>query len=381
MATVLSPVYAATLADDVYAIKSVITREDFLEAYKLDMEIKQAKMATGVTGGYILNKPHVMAVFSAGKGTYNNQAFAAFKGTASLYDLMTDVNVGIGTSSTGLQVHQGFNRAFESVLTELKQFVAGLKGVTTIHCVGHSLGGAIATLAADWMKASSTVAQANLYTFGSPRVGLDLFSGKCTQRIGASNIYRAHHRTDPVPMLPTWPFFHVPDAGTDYLINSPVAVVPWEYHLMKHYISSAKAAATWQKLKSNRPQGYLKITVEQWLKSDGVVSLTANTLGLMEAALLYVLEKTANAAGILLVSSFSSSFTLLDRMAMLISNASKLSTEVSGWAWHLVKKMAALVGLTVQQGTNLTVEFIRKVFLLLHHRIADMVRKISDALD
>ncbi len=54
MALELSLKYAANLASDVYDVKSVITREDFLEDYKSDMEITSAKLPSGVTGGYIL---------------------------------------------------------------------------------------------------------------------------------------------------------------------------------------------------------------------------------------------------------------------------------------------------------------------------------------
>jgi hypothetical protein len=301
-------------------------------------------------------------------------------GTASLYDALTDVNVGVTNGHTGAPVHQGFYRAFDSVLPELSQFVAGLKGVTTVHCVGHSLGGAVATLAADWLRARSLVAQARLYTFGSPRVGLWRFAETSTQRVESTHIFRVHHQTDPIPMVPTWPFFHVPSSGLDYLIQSPVAAVPWEYHFMRHYMRSAEAAGSWQKIQTNRPQGYGQIAIEKWLKSDGAVTLTANTLGLLGAALQYVVEKAAQATGIAVVGSFSTAFTLMDRMAMLLARAEKLAVDTSTWVRHLVSKMAALAGLAMKAGAELTIEFIRQVFLKLHQCIADMVRSISREL-
>jgi len=380
MTQVLSPAYAANLANDVYGIKSAVTRDDFLDLYKSDMDITTAKMASAVTGLYVLNKPHVMAILSTGKGRYQGHAFAAFMGTVTLYDALTDLNVGVTTGHTGSHVHQGFHRAFDSVLFELKQFVAGLKGVTVVHCVGHSLGGAIATLAADWLRASSSTARANLYTFGCPRVGLSMFASKCTARVQAGNIFRAHHDTDPVPMLPTWPFFHVPVSEVDYLIASPVAAVLYENHFMRHYIRSAEAAPCWAQIQSNRPKGHGQLAIENWLKSDGALSLTANTLSLFDAALQYVLEKAAHATGIAVVLVFSTSFTLLDRMAMLLAKARKLADDTSIWVQHLVRRMAALVGVTITSGVTLTHEFIRLIFLKLHQRIADMVRSISRAL-
>lgn len=380
MALVLAPQYASLLAQNVYGIAKVDGQDLFFDIYKNDMDVARAKMALAVTGGYILNKPHAMAVFSAGKGAYQGQAFAAFMGTASLYDALTDMNTGVITGHTGQAVHQGFYRAFGSMLGEFKAFVAGLRNVNVVHCVGHSLGGAVATLAADWLRASDRVARANLYTFGSPRVGLSMFSAKCTERVVAGNVYRAHHQTDPIPMLPTWPFFHVPDAGLGYLIASPVAARPWEYHLMAHYIRSTEAAVSWEKIAGNRPPGYGHAAIQAWLKSDGPVALTANTLSLLGAALQYVMEKAALATGIALVSGFATSFTLLDRMAYILAKAEKLAVETSVWVAHLVRKMAALAGLVLKIGVSLSVEFIRMVFLSLHQRITDMVRQISKSI-
>lgn len=125
MSSTLSPVFAANFAADVYDVKSSITREDFVADYQQDMELPASSMSTGKTGGYVLNKRHVMAVFSAGKGSYKGAAFVAIKGTASLYDALTDLNAGIKTSHTGCAVHQGFHFAFDSILTELKEFSAG----------------------------------------------------------------------------------------------------------------------------------------------------------------------------------------------------------------------------------------------------------------
>ena len=71
----LTPGYAANLASDIYDIKSVITREDFIEDYKSDIDISNNSMMSGVTGGYIIKKTHIMAVIASGRGKYKGQAF------------------------------------------------------------------------------------------------------------------------------------------------------------------------------------------------------------------------------------------------------------------------------------------------------------------
>lgn len=370
----LSPLFAAGIASNVYLVKDADGRDLFTLKYKNDLVMNDRSLISGTTGALtVLKKAQVLAVFAVGKGAYEGQAIVAFKGTESLYDALTDVNTGVKTSHTGCRVHQGFHYAFDSVLTELRRFIGGLKGVHTIQCVGHSLGGAIATLAADWIRASGASATVKLYTFGSPRVGLDMFARKCTSRITAGNIYRVYHQTDPIPMVPTWPFYHVPTSSADYAIWSPIGV-PGEYHLMKHYISSVEVAGSWEVMKKNRPQGFVDATIEEWLKSDGVLPFTANTLELLSAALYYVLKKATNAAGILIISGGgATTFTLLDRMAILLAKATNVSVDASSWVYHLVKKMAALIGFVVREGTSLTTELIRMVFLRLHRKIADLI--------
>jgi len=378
----LSPKFSAEIASNVYQIKDELSRRAFKAEYKKFFNMEESTMATGTTGAFvILKKPHVMGFFAKGIGEYQNQAFVAFKGTASLYDALTDGNTGIRASHTGCYVHQGFYYAFHSMIVELRNYLSGLKGVTAIHCIGHSLGGAVATLAADWIKSMGVAGQVNLYTFGSPRVGLEMFAKKCTARLVADNIYRVYHKTDPVPMVPTWPFSHVPTSDADYLINSPVSVPPWKYHFMEHYIKSVENAAGWASIKNNRPKGYGQIAIEKWLQSDGVVSFTANTLELLDAALLYVIEKVINATGIVLVTGFATTFTLLDRLAVFMAKAAKVTVKVSVWVFHLIRKMAALIGVVVKEGTDLTVEFIRMVFNRVYRRVAEMVWQVGRQID
>jgi hypothetical protein len=374
----LNPEFAAELASNVYLIKDDFSRKGFNLKYKDSFNMEEGSMVKGKTGGLVVvKKEHVMAFMSVGKGKYKGQAFVAIKGTASLYDALTDLNAGVRSSHTGFSVHQGFYYAFNSILFELRQFMSGLKGVSVVHCIGHSLGGAIATLAADWIKANSAVSTVKLYTFGSPRVGLENFTAKCTSRLVANNIYRVYHRTDPVPMVPTWPFFHVPNTELGYLVESSVSIKPWEYHLMKHYIRSAKNAGSWNSMARNRPVGHMDSAIERWLKSDGVISYAASTLDILNAAFMYVIKKVINLSGIAIVVGAAGTLTLLDRMAMFMAKAVKVSKDISIWVYHLVKKMAALIGIKIKKDVDLTVTFIRTIFIRLHRKIADMIWRIG----
>lgn len=67
-----------------------------------------------------------------------------------------------------------------------------------IIATGHSLGGAVATIAAaNLRKAGFAV---DIYTFGAPRAGNAAFANFVTQQAGAE--FRVTHDNDPVPRLP-----------------------------------------------------------------------------------------------------------------------------------------------------------------------------------
>jgi hypothetical protein len=63
---------------------------------------------------------------------------------------------------------------------------------------GHSLGGAVATLAAAQLRSEGWVV--SLYSYGAPRVGGRALSAFISGQAGGN--YRVTHRNDPVPNLP-----------------------------------------------------------------------------------------------------------------------------------------------------------------------------------
>ena len=85
--------------------------------------------------------------------------------------------------------------------------------------VGHSLGGAIADLAAADLRASGM--NVDLYTYGAPRVGGEVISSYISGsgQGGNGSTFRVTHFDDPVPKLPprSWGFA---DVGPEYWINA-----------------------------------------------------------------------------------------------------------------------------------------------------------------
>ncbi|MBY6211729.1 lipase family protein [Microbulbifer agarilyticus] len=376
----LTPELSANIANDIYLITNQNTRKLFFDLYADQFAFKDDANLQGKTGAFILlKKEQSLGLAATGIKQRKGEALIALKGTSNGYDGLTDLNAGLKQFNTGGFVHQGFYYAFQSFLPELDQFLANLPpDIHTVHCVGHSLGGALATLAADYLKAKSGCA-VNLYTFGSPRVGLSLFSDGALRRLGEKNIFRVYHRTDPVPMVPTWPFIHVPNGGLgDLLLNSSVALNPIEYHKMENYIGSLSGSEvkhSWELVRKKRPPAPITRSIESWLKSDGPLSLTLNTAWVAAEAVMWVLKKVVELTGIALVVGGGTTFTLLDQMAIFLKKAYDFGKKVSYWVTRLLVRLGKLIGITVSESVNITAALIRGIFIRMHSAVSELVMR------
>jgi len=103
-------------------------------------------------------------------------------------------------------VHAGFLKAYMEMHPQIMAFLEGKEHLPVI-CVGHSMGGGLATICARylvethgsprWPKENGMVA---LFTFGSPRVGNQAFKDALERRVMES--WRIVCEDDIVPSLP-----------------------------------------------------------------------------------------------------------------------------------------------------------------------------------
>ena len=131
--------------------------------------------------------------------SYDGHIILAFRGTEpkSIRDIRADANgVLIDCPMTKGLVHKGFNDAYELVANDIQNKInEEVHRDKSLFITGHSLGGALATIAAKRLHHKAGIAAC--YTFGSPRVGnKEWICGLKTP------IYRVVNAADAVTMLP-----------------------------------------------------------------------------------------------------------------------------------------------------------------------------------
>jgi hypothetical protein len=138
---------------------------------------------------------------------WNDSAvIVAFRGTQPNQpaDIWSDVDFVPIPWANGGKVHQGFAAALDDVWNEIAARLQALDG-RTVWFGGHSLGAALATLAADRFGPA-----AGVYTLGSPRVGDPEFVAGFNER-HARHSFRYVNHHDVVTHVPPsrWGFGHV----------------------------------------------------------------------------------------------------------------------------------------------------------------------------
>jgi pimeloyl-ACP methyl ester carboxylesterase len=144
----------------------------------------------------------------------------SFRGSTTIDAWIT--NFEFDTTDTdicsGCTAHHGF---WNSWVDARDRVTPAVKQASTtypnykISVVGHSLGGAIASLAAASLRNSGFAVA--LYNFGSPRIGGSKISTYITNQPGGN--FRVTHRNDPVPKLPllTMGYVHI---SPEYYIDN-----------------------------------------------------------------------------------------------------------------------------------------------------------------
>jgi hypothetical protein len=151
------------------------------------------------------------------------QGILAFRGTEprNVINWLTDASVRVEPVPGMGQIHGGFYRnvifIWHRIATAIEEAIDGaqLQPVDDLYITGHSLGAAMAVVAAAKIFGSERYREwkqrvRGIYTYGQPIVGDREFAGVCQQRFGKM-LFRHVYDRDLVPHLPptsTGPFVH-----------------------------------------------------------------------------------------------------------------------------------------------------------------------------
>ena len=131
-------------------------------------------------------------MISSGDTVGTSFAALVFRGTNALETWFSHLNTRQSGWSVGGAVHFGFKNEFYKIWNEVNDCLSEMPSKLPVFYAGHSLGGALATLAA------SRRPPAALYTFGSPRVG----DAEFVHSLRGVPVFRVVNNRDPVTLLP-----------------------------------------------------------------------------------------------------------------------------------------------------------------------------------
>lgn len=380
MAKELAPTDAAVLAEGVYTVNGDSERDlkAFLANKIFSSSAQRSQVMKSELGGRVFRAAKdSFGLCARGSGKFEGDLFLIFRGTTTANnkaDFVTDARCGLERSKTGFPVHIGFNHAFTSMLPEIHQYVTDSKSVGTVHCVGHSLGGAVACLAADWM-ASTFRYPVKLYTFGQPRTGLTMYSLFLTKKLGKNNMHRVFHTTDPVPMVPVFPYVHSPLPGYGRRVMSENPIHSGAAHRMALYADNM-CNKTWSDFSLAPPINSHEDAIKGWLKSKSQsFAMCPKSLEWLENALIWLVSKqlAGLAAGIQWAGM--GIHTFLDKVAWLLAKGIEVGEHCAEWVKLFLRKVSQVLGIKVPEGTTLSTAFLRFLLETLVKRANEMAMK------
>ncbi|MET1256285.1 lipase family protein [Aliikangiella maris] len=363
----LTPDEAASAAQAAYSFKTTSNISEVFKERSLKELFSSAEESSerfkGKSGAFGFKTLIGFGVIAMGVGRFENHALLACRGTKTFQDVLTDINPALRGTGSGSLVHSGFVRNFATFKDNIHRFITANRP-EVIHCVGHSLGGALATLSADSIIHSNQAKQTVLYTFGCPRVGTHGFASKLSSHslLGVNNIHRVYHSNDPVAMFPLWPFVHAPvPRGECYIGCEGFSLHPGK-HSMNVYESSVEGK-TWSDLR--RPHPTWNSRHQDWVEAmerSGNSGLSLAKLSILNVALNYMSRKVFKVTFTALQLGVMGVTTVLDQISYMLDKAANMSTENKGLVSKIVNFVLRICGQSARAIPTITIATIYHAF-------------------
>ncbi|MEU3022586.1 Mbeg1-like protein [Nocardiopsis alba] len=183
-------------------------------AYKDETEVEETARGWGFdrvrSFRMPLSRPFVLEDTQAYVMAGNDMIVIAFRGTEpeQVRDWLSDVNAPqVREHSCEGRVHWGFQRALDAVYSELTGTLREFRDSDqTVWVTGHSLGGALAMLAAARLHFADGVLADGVYTFGQPRT-CDPALARVYEQAFQGRMYRFVNNNDIVAQVPPEPLY------------------------------------------------------------------------------------------------------------------------------------------------------------------------------
>lgn len=178
-----------------------VYKEELLDPRKTEADFRMAFETRfgklGMSGFRFFRAP---GSFEAYGMTNANAMVITFRGTKEPEDFLTDANLDQVPLTPPLFAHAGFAASLDGAYTQILEF-ARTRGTRRLWLTGHSLGGALATLAA-WRLQQDGVTVQGVSTYGSPRVGNTAFALSYEALFASRPTQRWVNANDPIPLIP-----------------------------------------------------------------------------------------------------------------------------------------------------------------------------------
>ena len=399
---ILTPLEASYIASNSYFTLKDWMRNAPVAGVETRANVQNCVFGSGDTSlqGTNLGRASLQKVFSGKTGVATHSGFGyvlkyrkgdlrhtviATRGTRpelGVPDLLTDARAGMISFGDFGPVHKGFKKTFDSVITNIAQQNSDIMNSDVVHCVGHSLGGAVATLvAAHYARLGKAV---KLYTFGSPRVAACQTFFALHGAIRKENIFRTAHDLDPISLMGPFPYIHVnpsPNDPNNFTLPSPTgSLFSTANHDMNLYIRSVARSrtSTWDKVRGHaRMTDHDNCVLAKWLlhkdNHPGWVQFaSAQTLGILFKLFAHVLVTQS--------TSLILGLSAVDLLAEMLQNGLYKAAALGEQIYRLLHFAAQWAGIQVAAGVDFTAEIIGRIFdVMLAHLKSMAVHAVATA--
>ena len=335
-----------------------------LRLRKSSVDTSTVSLFSGRSGLFNIDLLSGFGFVAHGTGSRANELVLVTRGTNfqhNKFDLATNANIGYGIGPRGNVFHRGFLKTFKSYQSQLVSFVSqgGAKRPSTIHCMGHSLGGALANLNACMLRDAGF--NVCLYTIGAPRVGIVSYAQDITKQIAPSQIRRIANPCDPVPMVPLFPYMHASRGSSELLLRHGEKV-SIDAHLLSSGYSKMAHSSSWSDF-SPMPHGLSQYTdlSREFAKLGGGGMFNAKLLDLISQLTKRVLFDLGYVALVTVQGTLSVAFTAVDLLAETLMKAANATRLMAEDVYSIVNSMLDFLGRAHMKGTDITLNTLRWV--------------------